>query len=203
MPDPTLGWFTGFRAANWHAATRVNPSRTPGRFHRLGDIVQYLCLHPLGPYAEHLRNHPGPPELLTELRFRMWVVRVPDLDIVTVSFATADQYGIAPADLVADTTGPCQDLAEQVRGSGAQGMRVPSAALPGTDNLVLFGPRVGVGYLTHRIRPSSVPAAVSADDALPHPGLYDQVRFKGMPHPDIDTSGHPQPFQEPVLPIRA
>ncbi|MGH7080644.1 MAG: RES family NAD+ phosphorylase, partial [Acetobacteraceae bacterium] len=37
---------------------------------------------------------------------------------------------------------PTQDLADRMRAAGSQGIIVPSAALPGTESLVLFGIRL-------------------------------------------------------------
>ena len=46
-----------YRLASWRRPLRTEPSRVAGRFHRMTEEspTQYLCLHPLGPWAEFLR----------------------------------------------------------------------------------------------------------------------------------------------------
>ncbi len=59
-----------------------------------------------------------------------------------ITFDNADTYGLSADDLVADNQTACRDLARQFRNDpdGPRALVVPSAALPGTQNLVLLDP---------------------------------------------------------------
>jgi hypothetical protein len=63
-----------------------------------------------------------------------------------------------------------------------EGLIVPSAALPGTRNVVLFGPRVAAPYLTQPVSTLDVPASITADGARPPTSLTSVVRFAGDRH---------------------
>lgn len=161
-----------------------------GRFHDPVEEAptQYLCLHPLGPWAEFLRGHDL--RALEQLRVvsqRVWALRL-DLDgLVHVGFDDAQAQGLRPGDLVSDDHRACRRLARRCRAAGAPGLVVPSAALPGTLNVVLFGPRVSAPYLVDPLGPLDVPAAITADGARPPDGLLDLVRFRGSPHPALEA----------------
>jgi len=58
--------------------------------------------------------------------------------------------------------------------------QVPSAALPGTDNLVVFGDRQGIDYDLQITDPDyEIAACVVADRGLPPFELMSLIRFKG------------------------
>ena len=59
---------------------------------------------------------------------------------------------------------------------------MPSAALPGTDNVVLFGERAAAPYLVEPLSAVDVPASLTADGGRPPLGLLDRVRRRGAPH---------------------
>lgn len=152
--------------------------------------------------AEYLRRE-GYMELerLIELRARVWVLRVEEPRVEEVSFTTATKFGLEPADLVADDHGACQDFADRCRQEAdlPEAIRVPSAALPGTDNLVIFGPRVLAPYDVVPIEQIDVPGSVVADGAHPLHTLVDQVRYVGQQHPVLQawSSGSEWSFSEP------
>src|SRR4030088_1310706 len=140
--------FTVFRHAAYDSPWWAFPSSRSGRFNRARqDAVQYLCLHPLGPAAEMLRHNVGPSGDPDDVILNLWTAAVDAQDITRADFDECTTYGCAPDELVGDDYVPTHLLADQVRASGASAMVVPSAALPGTHNLILFGARVLHPYL--------------------------------------------------------
>jgi hypothetical protein len=191
-----------FRLASWRRPLRTEPSRVAGRYHRVTEDspTQYLCLHPLGPWAEFLRaSELRTAEQLALVRHRTWALRL-DLDgLVRIGFAEAADHGLRPGDLVSDDHRACHRLAERLRGGGAPGAIVPSAALPGTDNVVLFGERAAAPYLVEPLSAVDVPSSLTADGGRPPLGLLDRVRRRGAPHAALEAwrAGEPFGFTEP------
>jgi RES domain len=188
-----------YRFASWDTPLWVNPNRSPGRFNRAESApTQYLCLHPLGPWAEYLRREgfTGIEELL-ELRGRVWVLRVNEAEIFDLNFGSAAQLDIAPQHLVGDEHGPCQELADRCRADPSlpKVLLVPSAALPGTRNLVIFGTRIMAPYLYEPIDLVDVPTSITAEDGRPLHSLIDLVRYQGQPHPELRAWEKREPFQ--------
>lgn len=183
MPAP--GGVTGYRAAAYDTPLWVNPNRTPGRYNGPGSPpTQYLCGHPSGPWAELLRFHDErDPAALVGLRTRLWAVRVPE-PILHVTFDNAETFGIAPSDLVDDDWAACQGLAARVRADAhlPDTLCVPSAALPGTVNYVILGPRLAVPFDASPLDVEDLPAAHAAEDARCLAALLDLVCFRGSPH---------------------
>ncbi|MFN2452263.1 MAG: RES family NAD+ phosphorylase [Candidatus Dormibacteria bacterium] len=168
----------------WRAA---NP--LPGRFNTAGRRpTQYLCLHPQGPMAELLRHQPLAAAAPDQVRRSIFVVRL-GMPLLAVSFAAARRLGITAAALVGDDYAPCQAWVEELleRRPGLAGIRVPSAALPGTDNVVLFGPATPIGYDSLPRRPEYLPCAVVAVDGRPPADLDAEVHPVGAarPHPAL------------------
>jgi hypothetical protein len=151
--------------------------RRPGRYHR-GDEAeptQYLCLHPLGPHAEAMRRFDARTTAKARvLDLRTWALDVHLDGLADVPFADA---------WVADDYAACHDLADTLRESGAPGAIVPSAALPGTRNVVLFGGRAAAPYLDAVVRAIDVPSSITGEHGCALPALVDAVRFRGDPHP--------------------
>ena len=133
---------TAFRHAAYDSPWWAFPSSREGRFHRAGqDTVQYLSLHPLGPAAEMLRHNVGPDGDPDEVILNLWTAVVDVDDVKRVDFDDCETYGRTADELVGDDYGATQALADAVRAGGASAMIVPSAALPGTHNLIVFGVR--------------------------------------------------------------
>jgi len=166
---------------------RTVPAGQAARYNR-GDEdepTQYLSLHPLGPLAElirhaDLRNE----EQVRTVQTRTWALDVPLEDLPEIRFDNADQFGITAEELVADDRSACQQLAAQWRGR-VPGLVVPSAALPATRNVVLFGPGVAAPYLTEAGSPLDIPASITAEHGRPLVSLLDIVRFVDGPHPAL------------------
>ena len=193
---------TAYRAASFGSPLRVEASRSAGRFNRPGDApTQYLAFHPLGPLAEMIRAEDlRTVDDLREFRMRTWALRVDVEPFVEIDFAVADSYRITPDELVSDDHDACRNLAFTLRGAGVLGLIVPSAALPGTRNLVIFGERIAAGYLDDPVDPLlDVPASMTAGSAQAPDSLLELVRFRGMQHSALLAwhSGQPFDFAEP------
>ena len=176
----------GFRVASWDTPLRVNRHRSPGRFHREGSpATQYISLHPLTPWAEYVRFHGlTSAEELAERRLRVYSLRVLDDSITTLGFSDARSYGLEPRDLVSDDWTACQEFAERLRSDAAspKALLVPSAALPGTRNIVILGERVGIPYSWNPVDSGDVPACVTAERSQPPERLLELTRRYGDPH---------------------
>jgi len=173
-----------YRFAAYSTPLRTVAAWQPARFSR-GDEdepTQYLALHPLGPLAELMRNAElRSPEQVRAISTRTWALEVPIGNLPEITFATAERLGITAEQLVDDDYGSCQELAVALRAQ-VEGVIVPSAALPGTRNVVLFGPRVAAPYLTDPVSVLDVPASITADGARPPVSLMSVVRFAGDTH---------------------
>jgi hypothetical protein len=190
-----------YRLATYASPLRTDASRSPARYHTTSDPpTQYLCLHPLGPFAEFARAHDlRRREQLAHLSQRVWVLRLDVTGLDEIGFDEAARHGLRAADLVADDHSACQRLASRLRARGVHGIVVPSAALPGTRNVVLFGPRVAAPYLAHPISVLDVPASMTAHRGRPPASLLDRVCFTGDRHAWFDawSAGTPFAFDEP------
>jgi hypothetical protein len=173
-----------YRFADYGTPLRTIPANQAARYH-LGnesDSTQYLCLHPLGPLAELMRsNSLRTPDQIRAVHTRTWALEVDVADLPSIGFDNAADFGMEAADLVADERTGCQELATRVRNE-LPGIIVPSAALPGTRNAILFGSRVAAPYLTDPVSFIDVPASITAQDGRPLLSLIDVVRFIGEPH---------------------
>jgi hypothetical protein len=135
-----------------------------------------------------------------ELRIRTWVLRLSVEPFVEIGFAQAIDFGIDPGELVSDDYRECQELADRQRTAGTQGLIVPSAALPGTRNVVVFGERIAAGYLDTPIDELlDIPASMTADPASPPGSLHALVRRRGQSHAELMAwqSDNPFDFIEP------
>lgn len=199
-----------YRAAAYRTPIRSRPHglESAGRFHDPGGpATQYFCLHPLGPWAEVIR-HQGwaDAEGAAEVRVAVWAVRViTDVEPLRIDFEAADRGGlphpIAPEELVGDDLGPCRELARDHRLDPGKPklLRVPSAALPGTDNLVLLGARRGIEYLREPRRRTQLPYASTAVDGRSPRALFEHVRRPGRPHAGLEAWRRGEPFALPEL----
>jgi hypothetical protein len=195
----------GFRSANYDTPLWVNPDRMPYRFNAPEEApTQYLALHPLGCVAEYLRgNDLQTPESLNERVLRVWALKLEIDGAGVLSFDSADSHGLQAHDLISDDYGPCQDWATAIRknSDAPNTWIVPSAALPGTENVVIFGPRVMSSFDLQPEDPGiEIPATVVADVAMLHPDyLIPFVRFRGLDHWAFEawSQGEPYAFLDP------
>ncbi|ORA78232.1 RES family NAD+ phosphorylase [Mycobacterium malmoense] len=193
---------TVFRHAAYDSPWWVFPSSRAGRFHRANsDTVQYLGLHPLGPAAEMLRHHVGPNGNPDDVVLNLWTALVDVDDPTRVDFDDCARYGLTPDDLVGDDYAVTQALADAVRGSGATAMIVPSAALPGTHNLILFGVRLLNPFLSTPVMSEEIPTGHLSDGARSPAEVAPHVRWFGAPHRAAEqwkATGNYDLFDDPI-----
>ena len=169
-----------YRQADYLTPVRASQAqRRPGRFHRgtEDEPTQYLCLHPLGPHAEAMRRFgTRTHEAARRLDIRTWALKLPDDGLIDLEF---DERWVA------DDWSACQELGDMLRESGTRGVIVPSAALPGTKNVVLFGPFSASPYDVP-IRAAELPASITGEHGSALATLVERVRFRGQRHPGRD-----------------
>jgi RES domain len=183
--------FTAFRHAAYDTPWWAFPSSRDGRFHRAGqDTVQYLSLHPLGPAAEMLRHNVGPAGDPDQVILNLWTAVVDVDDVTRIDFDDCASYGRTVDELVADDYSPTQALADDVRATGATALVVPSAALPGTHNLILFGVRLFSPFLWKPLIPEEVPTGHLTDGARPAAEVARHVRWSGTAHAAAEQWKH-------------
>jgi RES domain len=175
----------GYRHAAWDTPWWVSPNRSAGRFNRPLEVpTQYLCLHPLGAAAEWLRHLGRDAAADLDLMYmRLWAATVDLHDLVRVSFGNAADFGLEPDELISDDYEPTQVLARRLRDAGTPGLVAPSAALPGTEIAVLFGPRVLAPYFFAPVDPlDQVATAHVAERSKPADEVVPFVRWFGEDH---------------------
>jgi hypothetical protein len=193
-----------YRAAAYHTPLWIEPNVLDGRFNRRGEgPVQYFCLHPLGPLAEAVRAMPDGLDP-AEIRRPVWALHLPDGPLETIGFDEANAWGIDPYALVCppDGYGEGQHLADTVQAMEDPPMlRVPSAALPGTWNLIVFGQRVLAPYMPESLDTAlDVPGAPAAADARALEELVGLIRpWDQLAHDAYDAwnAGETYEFVEP------
>ncbi|MET0994807.1 MAG: RES family NAD+ phosphorylase [Mycobacterium sp.] len=194
--------FTVFRHAAYDSPWWAFPSSRSGRFNRARqDTTQYLCLHPLGPAAEMLRHNVGSAGNPDDVILNLWTATVELHDVIWVDFDDCADYGCTPDELVGDDYAPTQSVADQVRASGALAMVVPSAALPGTHNLILFGERVLHPHLWQPLAAEEIPTGHLTDGARAAAELTSHVRWFGSEHSALErwkARGSYQLFDDPM-----
>lgn len=191
---------TAYRIANHDTPFWVSPNRSAGRYNRAFEgATQYLSLHPLGCAAEYLRGQDlRTIELARERLIRIWVVEVDLGGSAILDFDQASTHGLDPWDLVSDDEGACREWAAalRTRSEAAATWVVPSAALPGTDNIVIFGERVIAPFHSPPIDAAvDLPATIVGDLSLVPAVMLAQTRFRGDPHVAYDAWRRGEPFE--------
>lgn len=121
------------------------------------------------------------------LRVSLWEVSLHEAAIADYSSFELAEAADFPADaLVDDDRARCQHEARWLIECGARGVLAPSAALPGTTSLTLFGPRVEVRWGTATKLSSEVQVRRLGGQGPPPAGLADRVRHYDEPHPDLE-----------------
>ncbi|MEX1141473.1 MAG: RES family NAD+ phosphorylase [Thermoleophilaceae bacterium] len=188
----------GFRLAAWDTPLRVHAHREAGRYHRAGSPpTQYIGLHPLAPWAEYMRHHGlRSRDEVDDRRIRTWAIRVTGPEPVEIAFDDAPDHGLDAYDLVSDDWGACQDLADRLRTDAAAPnvVVVPSAALPGARNVVIFDERVDIPYQWEPVDDVDLPACVVAEEGRPPAGLADLVRHRDDDHAELEAWRSGEPF---------
>lgn len=173
-----------------HSAGEPTPSQPAGRWHRLGEgYAQYLSESPAGAWAELIRYFSIRSDTFAaEHRRDLWLVYVQESEIADLrSFEDWRSCGIDP-EVAVGSHGPCRQLAEALRARGFRGVLSPSAALPDTLNLTLFGrryERVVTSNPQVWNNPSPglwLACQAAAAEASPPPRLIRETCFQSDPH---------------------
>jgi RES domain-containing protein len=199
---------TVYRAADYRTPVRDVPSADPGRFHdEHSPATQYFGLHPLGPAAEVIRRaRIERVEQVRILQRRMWALRLdlPD-GFPALDFDSAADAGIDPEALISDEYAECQRFATRVRGEGWPGFIAPSAALPGTENIVVFDALVAIPYNALPLAGWEIPASMTVSRGVAPEDLLRLTRRFEQPHPAFEAWRNEEPyeFEEPTWEYRA
>jgi RES domain-containing protein len=175
-----------YRATSYDVPLRVAANRRSGRWNVAGEgTVQYLCLDAQGPFAEKIRHEDlRTAEEVATYRVALWELEINEGIVVDYStFEKAEDAGFPPEALIDDDYERCQKEAQRLIGLGARGVISPSAALPGSVNITLFGQRVEVRWGAKPGLASAVPAQKLVTGHPPS-ALIERVRFFG-------DGGHP------------
>jgi len=145
-----------------------------------------MSLDSEAPFAEMLRHENLRSERqAATFRTTLWQLRVSEGIVVDYStFEKAERAGFPAAALIDDDFERCQLEAQRLASLGAGGVLSPSAALPGSINLTLFGPRVPIEWSADVTVSSAIPAQALAT-GHPPVGLVDRVRFFDEEHSEL------------------
>lgn len=175
---------TAYRYSSYDTPLLARPNSEAGRWHTLGDgPTQYLSMSTDGAWAELIRRE----ELTSEeevslVNISIWAVAVDQVLIADYStFEKAASAGFDPEALVDDDHSRCRQEGKRLRSLGCHGVLAPSAALPDTNNLTIFGPRIASSWGHPPLLASSMPSTRVAIGAPPS-GLLVRVRVHGAPH---------------------
>lgn len=197
-----------FRLASYETPLWAVPNFSAGRYNRVGTgPTQYLGLHPMTPWAELLRKEDRRTrDRARMLRYPLWAIRVQlDDEAPELTFDNAARFGLAPDDLVADDQTACRAFAEGQRSDpdGFRAFVAPSAALPGTRNLVLLDPAVVIAFDARPVGLEDLPTAMAAQDGRCPDDLWTLVHYRGVgtPHPAHKAwrGGDDYVFEEPPV----
>jgi RES domain-containing protein len=179
----------GYRTTTYDVPLWVEPNRRDGRWNVAGQgCTQYFCADPEAPFAEVLRHEDLRAEDDASMyRTTLWHAQIDEAAVVDYSsFERAESAGFPADALVEDDYERCQAEADWLRGHGVAAVLSPSAALPGSVNVTVFGPRVEVAWTTERRLTSQMPVQRLATSAPPV-GLTSRVRSCGQPHAGLAT----------------
>jgi hypothetical protein len=170
-----------FRLANYETPLWAVENFAAGRYNEaFAGYAQYLSLHPLTPWAELLRNEDRRTrERALLMRYPLWALRLRLAEApLALTFDNAAEFGLDPEDLVADDHGPCRALAARLRDGGTSAFLAPSAALPGTTNLIVLEPRVLTFWGVEPIDEQDWPGSLAAQDGRCPEGLWELAHYR-------------------------
>jgi hypothetical protein len=195
-----------FRLANYETPLWSVENFAAGRYNEAdAGFTQYLSLHPLTPWAELLRNEDRRGrERAVLMRYPLWALRVQLAEApLELTFDNAGQFGLSAEDLVADDHGPCRALARRFREDGPKAFLAPSAALPGTTNLVILAPRVLASWNQVPLDELDWPGSLTSQDGRCPEGLWELVHYRetGTIHAALEAwqDGEELIFDEPEV----
>ncbi len=195
-----------FRLANYETPLWSVENFSAGRYNAAGSgATQYLSLHPLTPWAELLRNEDRRTrDRAVLMRYPLWAIRAQFEDEpFHLTFDNAADVGINPSDLVADDQRPCRALAESFRSAGRHIFTAPSAALPGTVNLIVLEPHVLVSFNQVPLDEIDWPGSITAQDGRCPDGLWEAVHYRAAAGTHLGLAAWEQgeafAFEEPEV----
>jgi hypothetical protein len=195
-----------FRLANYETPLWSVENFSVGRYNVADTgFTQYLSLHPLTPWAELLRNEDRRTrERAILMRYPLWAIRVLlEDEPFALTFDNAGDFGLNASDLVDDDQGPCRALGEAFRAGGPSAFTAPSAALPGTTNLILLEARVLTAWNQVPLDEVDWPGSMTSQDGRCPDGLWDVVHYRGAAtgHPGLAAweLGEELSFEEPPV----
>jgi RES domain len=195
-----------FRLANYETPLWSVENFAAGRYNAAGSgFTQYLSLHPLTPWAELLRNEDRRTrDRAVLMRYPLWAIRAQIADQpFDLSFDNAAAFGLRPVDLVDDDWGACRAVGESFRSSGPSAFTAPSAALPGTTNLIVLEPHVLVSYNQVPFDDIDWPGTMTSQEGRCPDGLWDLVHYRASAtkHAALDAweRGDAFEFEEPEV----
>ncbi len=178
-----------FRYSNYDTPFWVRPNSEPGRWHLVGDEpTQYLSTTVEGAWAELIRaaEISSEPEVAM-VRMPIWAAEIHLKCLADYStFERAEAAGFPPEALVDEDYALCQFEGRRLRRAGFQGILSPSAALPETTNLTIFGARIASSWKARPVLASSIPATEIAVGSPPE-GIVDRVRQRGAVHCTLEA----------------
>jgi hypothetical protein len=132
-----------------------------------------------------------------ELRVSIWELRVDEGAIVDFSDPTlVQEQGFGWDHLLSDDWNECQAEGLEIIDAGGRGVLAPSASLPGSRCLTLFGPRTEVAWEGEPRLAIQIPAR-HIFRGEPGRGVVRDTRFFGQPHPEAEgiKTTRPRYFQ--------
>jgi RES domain-containing protein len=173
-----------FRYSSYDVPFWARANTTDERWHCAGDgPTQYLSATPDGAWAELIRNENLRSETdLALVAMPLWQARIAQARVADYrDFETAERAGFDPESLIHDNQDKCQIEGRRLRGAGFAGVLYPSSALPGEQNLALFGPRILLPWGASQQLASGVRATKLTVGAPPR-DLLPRVRHAGARH---------------------
>jgi hypothetical protein len=185
-PRPVVVEITGtyFRYSSYDVPFWVRANTTDERWHSAGDgATQYLSATSDGAWAELIRNENLRSEAdLSLVSMALWQARLEQGHIADYrDFETAERAGFDPELLIHDDQSACREEGRRLKAAGFAGVLYPSAALPGEQNLALFGPKILLPWGAPRRLASGIPATRLTVGSPPK-GILPRVRHVGARH---------------------
>lgn len=175
---------TFYRYSSYDVPFWVRANTTSERWNTAGEAsTQYLSATADGAWAELIRNENLRSEAeLSLIQMPLWQAQIDQANIADYrDFETAELAGFDPEALIADDQASCRVEGKRLRDAGFAGVLYPSAALPGEENLALFGPRILLPWGAPRRLASGIPGSKLTVGSPPlH--LLPRVRHVGAPH---------------------
>lgn len=184
QPDAISVSAAFFRYSSYDVPFWARPNTTDERWHAAGDgPTQYLSATPDGAWSELIRNENLRSEAdLALVRMALWQAQIDEARVADYhDFETAEKAGLDPEMLIDENQSACRAEGRRLRDLGFAGALYPSAALPGEQNLVLFGPRILLPWGASRRLASGIPANKLTVGAPPK-DLLPRVRHIGARH---------------------